>query len=117
MHDEILLEEGRWKIVKMVEDPECCEIMHNCDVDTIEKTYVTTGQEKCYGCDVEVPEKIATIAALYSKETSYPRTWGKSHMEGMYKNMDQMMKQVFFKMMKESPLSSALLTNIEESDE
>jgi hypothetical protein len=117
MHDEILLEDGRWKIVKTVEDPEYCEIMHDCDVDVIELTYVSEGQEKCYGCDEKVPEKIATIATLYSKETSAPRTYGKSHMEGLYKNMDEMMKQVFWKMMKESPLRNATLTGITVPDE
>jgi hypothetical protein len=112
MHDEILLEDGRWKIVKTVEDPEYCEIMHDCDVDVIELTYVSEGQEKCYGCDEKVPEKIATIATLYSKETPHAMNYGRSHAEALSKNMEEMMKQVFWKMMKESPLGIAKLTDI-----
>ena len=66
-NNNILLEDGPWKVVKSVEDKEYCEIWHHCADIRIEFTYVTMGEKKCFGCDAEVPERITTIATLYSK--------------------------------------------------
>ena len=69
-NNDILLEDGLWKVVKTVEDKENCEIWHHCVDAHIDFTYITTGDKNCFGCDEEVPEKIQTIAALYSKNVT-----------------------------------------------
>jgi hypothetical protein len=93
---EVLFEEDRWKVVQTVEDPEYCEIMHDCDEQAIEFTYCSAGQEKCYGCQAKVPEKITTLCSLYSKGALKTR-FDSTH-------FDNVMKQVFWKMYKESPI-------------
>ena len=113
MANEVLIREGRWSVVKTAEDEENAEVMHNCDVDVIEVTYLTLGDEKCYGCDAKVPEHLQTVALMYSKNVANKRKWGKSQAEVL----DKVMKGVFWTMMKESPLfSGGKLTNITAED-
>jgi hypothetical protein len=107
MRNELLLNEGRWSLVKTVEDAEYCEIMHNCDVDTIEVTYISAGVEKCQGCKEEVPEKFQTLAALYSNGLPPISKFDSD-------TFNQTMKNVFWKMYKQSSLgkTGAKLTGI-----
>jgi hypothetical protein len=97
MHNELLLNEDRWSLVKTVEDAEYCEIMHNCDMGGIEVTYISAGGEKCHGCDAEVPEKFQTLAALYSNGKAPISTFDGAH-------FNNVMKNIFWKMHKRSTL-------------
>jgi hypothetical protein len=96
-NSDILLEEGPWKVVKTVEDKENCEIWHHCADPNIEFTYITTGDTNCYGCDAEVPEKIQTIAALYSKDVMNTR--GGKTTQSHY---DKTMMDIMYKMYKQT---------------
>jgi hypothetical protein len=101
----VLFQQGGWKVVQTVEDPEYAEIRHDCDVDQIDHTNNHVGLSTCLGCEEEIPEEIETVAALYSKGTA------KASIAG---NFDEVMKQIFWKMYKQSSLgkSNAKLVDI-----
>ena len=109
-NNDILFEDGLWKVVKTVEDKDYAEIWHNCEHEAIDHTSITIGDKKCDGCDEAVPENITTVATLYSKGVPIPKP---------HQLLDDVMQKVFWKMYLKSDLFKThnKLTGITEPTE
>ena len=109
MDEWVLFEEDRWHVLKTVEDSDYAEIWHGCNVDEREHTYITIGDEKCDGCGAEVPEKVTTIATLYSK--------GESSKDLPYVDYPNVMKQCFIAAVKHPDFLKPKLTGVTNEDQ